>query len=157
MGEDRGVTDKRIVIIEPDGTERRLGVEIDDKGGILNLPTLAETKKIVGGHIEMVRVLREDLPGIQHTYMIVNEDGLIDGLPRNQKATDLYLANVRRQFPDATDPSKAAAAAYRRHWEALGATVIDRNPPGYDDDPYIAGTVIWFDGWTCDEFLEAGL
>lgn len=141
---------KCTIILHPDGTQTtRLP-------GDVVLP-YDEMKSIVGGPIELVRVLREDLPGYVFTYMVCNETGYLDKLPRNQKATDLYLANVRRQFPDSPNPMQEARAAYRRQMEARGATVIDAVPDYDHSDPHVCGTVIWFKGWTCDELLEAGL
>lgn len=137
---------RRTVVIDPDGSERPLQ----------GIPPIAVMRGIVGGPIELVRVLREDLPGFTYTWMIVNENGLIEGLLRNQRATDIDLANVRRAHPDADDPSKAARDQFLAGIpEAM--EVIDGSPAGWADDPYVAGTVIWFDGWTCDELERAGL
>jgi hypothetical protein len=55
----------------------------------------ARLKMEVGGRIEYVRVW----DGEKYITMVVNETGLLDGLPRNQAATDLYLANSRRRDP----------------------------------------------------------
>lgn len=140
---------KRILIIEPDGAERELPAD--------KLPVYRTMKEIVGGSVELVRVLRQDITDRNaYTYMAVNESGLIDGLPRNQRATDLYLGNVRRAFPTVENPSKAAAESYRREMEAHGFTIIETDSSS-DEDPHICGPVIWFDGWTCDELTEAGL
>jgi len=136
---------KRVVIIDPDGTEREL----------IGPPHRKEIREILGGGYEVVRVLRAEIEDRNaYTMMLVHETGLINGLSRNQKATDIYLANVRRQFPDAANPSKAAAEAYRKRFPA-GTEFHTLNPTGYEDDPYIAGTVIWFDGWDFDDADEA--
>jgi hypothetical protein len=47
-------------------------------------PTLQEAQKIVGGFVEMVRSPTN--PDIQ---ILVNEEGLIQGLPFNKEATEL--------------------------------------------------------------------
>jgi hypothetical protein len=142
---------QRIVIIHPDGRE-----ELWTQTA---LPNLAEMQKIVGGYIELVRVLRQDIEDRnEYTNIIVNDEGLLNGLPRNQRATDLYLANVRRQFPDHPEPWQAAADEDRKKWESAGAAYIDFTPEAYrGKEPVIAGTVIWFSGYTCDELIEMGL
>lgn len=150
---------KRQVIIFPDGQEEVRGVPAD------RLPSLREMSAIVCGPIELVRVLRPDLlPRLVFTYMVVHEEGLLQGLPRNQKATDLYLENMRRQFPglspkEAKDRSSAAYVASMSAKMGKPVTVhhAPEPVPGYDDDPYIAGTVLYFDRWTCEELQRAGL
>ena len=47
-------------------------------------PTLEEAQKIVGGYVEMVRSPTD--PSIQ---ILVNEEGLLRGLPFNEHATEL--------------------------------------------------------------------
>src|SRR5579871_670214 len=117
-------------------------------------PTLAEMQNIVGGYIEHVRVLGEiNREGdFIYTSMYVNETGLLDGLPRNEKATEIYQRNIRAQFPDAENPCRAADAAYRKH--VGNAKIIDIRPvksDEYDDDPWIVGDAIYFKGYTCEE------
>lgn len=46
-------------------------------------PTLKEMQKIVGGFIEPVKLP----PGNGHKKMVVNEEGRLQGLPVNQKAS----------------------------------------------------------------------
>lgn len=101
---------------------------------------MTRVRTIVGGDIELVRVLNGD----SEATLIVNEEGLIRGLPRNQAATDIYLSAVRRAFPDAANPSKAAREQYLAEMkECLGDVVVaTSSPPGYDEDPYIAGDVV---------------
>lgn len=129
---------KRIVVLPPEGPERVLEA----------VPTLQEMQAIVGGYIEHVRVLREDLPGYVYTSMIVNEDGLRLGLPRNERATAIYLANVRRQYPGEANPDRAARVRMRKAYEARGAKVFVLGP---DAEPQIVGPAIWFDGYTVDQ------
>lgn len=47
--------------------------------------TLEELQGFVGGNIEIVRV-----PDDSDRIIILNEEGKLDGLPINMKATDLY-------------------------------------------------------------------
>ena len=47
-------------------------------------PTLAEAQEIIGGLVEMVRS-----PTKPDWQILVNEEGLLDGLPFNAEATEL--------------------------------------------------------------------
>lgn len=134
---------KRIVVISPDGSESELDA----------VPGLAEMQRLVGGDIEHVRVLDRIEPrGARiYTSMFVNETGLIDGLPRNERATAVYQRNVRTAYPGVAHPFRKASEEWLR--ELRGAVVVDATPdvPGYADDPWISGTAILFEGWTCEE------
>ena len=148
---------KRFLIIYADP---ELGEEELRTGGKL-LPDLNQMQRVVKGNIELVRVLREDILDETgrwaYTYMICNETGLLTGLPRNEKATQLYQANIRRQYPDSADPFAEADKAFSKKWESLGATVIDGNPPSMDrSDPPVTGDVLLFDGYTCEELQGMG-
>ena len=144
---------KRIVMIRPNGTEIAYTPQ-SFKGG---LPSLKQMQEMVGGYIELVRVLREDLPGFAYTYMVVNEEGLLDKLPENPRATAIYLANVRRQFPDSAEPWKVASEKARAMYEARGFSYHDITPAEYKDKPpVVVGTAIWFQGYTCDELHAMG-
>ena len=148
---------KQIIVINPDDSEREIYAEELGKDG---LPPSKTMQAIVGGPVEMVRVLRADLPGFVYTYMAVNETGLLDRLPGNPKATEIYLANVRRQYPDSPEPWEAAQDAWRKSLpEPLAsAPVFDITPEPYrSKQPVVVGTVIWFDGYTCEELEEMGL
>jgi hypothetical protein len=127
---------KRIVLLAPDGTETILD----------RPPTFPEMQAMVGGYVEHVRILRADLPGFTYTSMFVNEEGLRLGLPRNARATDLYLANVRRQFPGAADPYAEATDAMKRRAAAMGAFFVSTVSEDYE--PGILGPAVWFDGYT---------
>jgi Domain of unknown function (DUF3846) len=83
---------------------------------------LAEVQKIVGGHVEVMRLNDKKL------IMIVNEEGKLYDLPRNEQATKL-----------AELPTEAEWAAYRKQCEAEGTFVIDARLEGED---YIAGDVL---------------
>jgi hypothetical protein len=145
--------ERAVILIQPDGTETVLceGDQIPGDDAI---------KKAIDGPLEFVRVLRQEDEGFTYTWMIGHEMALIEKLPRNQKATDLYLANVRRAYPDHPQPWKAAEQAMRRDYEALVGKALHVEslaPDGYDEDPYVAGPVIWFKGWTCQALERAGL
>lgn len=79
---------ERFVIVMPVGTSAYL-LPCDD-GDTCKLETL---QKLVGGPIEMADTClaaswaREDVDSIQ---LIVNEEGLLQELPFNERATDLY-------------------------------------------------------------------
>ncbi len=84
--------------------------------------------------------------------MFVNGPGLLDGLPRNENATEVYQRNVRAQYPDAENPFMAAKKAFEE--KIKGAVIINATPEnalGYEKDTWIAGDAILFDGYTCDE------
>jgi hypothetical protein len=140
---------KRIVVLNTDGTERELA----------SVPSLKEMQAILGGWIEHVRVL-DHIEGTRGVYtsMFVNETGLIDGLPRNPKATEAYQRNVRMAFPDAENPFRAADEDNRKRFpncEIIDATPKDAIENGYRDDPWISGPAILFEGWTCEEVEAA--
>jgi hypothetical protein len=83
----------------------------------------------------------------------------MDSLSRNQTATAIYQRNVRAVYPASANPFKEA----RKQWERSlpeNMTVIDGTPPeardkDYENDPYICGTVILFEGFTCQEADDA--
>jgi len=130
-------------MLYPDGHQERIG----------GMPTFAAMRTMVGGYVEQVRVLdRVDQGKFVYTYMYVNEEGLIRGVPRNEVATALYQCNVRTAFAGQAEPFQAAKQQARQTAEAQGFTVIDQaTPAGYEDDPYIAGVAVYFQGFTCQE------
>jgi hypothetical protein len=146
IDQETAMNEKRAVIIRSDGREQVL---LNGPESYVYFRDYEAMRNIVGGPPEFTKVLRQDLSGYVFTFMVVHESGVVDGLPRNQRATDLYLANARRQFPDADNPSRALREAWIAQFPK--GAVIDTSPPGYSDDPYIAGDVIWFDGWECEE------
>lgn len=83
--------------------------------------TLKEAQAIVGGFVEVV-----DLPG--GCIMILNEEGKLIGLEKNEAATKL-----------AELPTPEERRKYMRIMEKLGYTVIDATDGGED---YIAGNVL---------------
>lgn len=64
-------------------------------------PTLKAMQEIVGGNIELVKVLT-DTDEVVH--MIVNEEGLIHGLPFNVRATTHYHRALRRHLAKRDEP-----------------------------------------------------
>src|SRR5579872_5689279 len=107
---------KRIVILGTDGSETE----------IPTVPDLKALQTIVGGYIEHVRVLDHIEPGGAGVYtsMFVNEEGLLDDLPRNEKATAIYQRNVRAAFPEAENPFRAADEHWRLSLPA-GVRIFD--------------------------------
>jgi hypothetical protein len=95
-----------------------------------------ELTRIVGGFIEYVSIL-DKASGKYHT-MVVNENFLALGLPRNQAATDLYLVESRKAKAEGIDLD----AEFKKRADALGAVVIDARTAEQKADPYIAGTVV---------------
>jgi hypothetical protein len=138
---------KQILVIPPIGPALLLPT----------MPTLAAMQRHVGGWIETVMVLdRVEADQLVYTLMVVNEEGLNDDLPRNERATVLYQRNVRVAYGEHADPF-AVAEAENRALLPADISVIDMRPdaPGYASDPYIAGTVIHFSGWTVGEVHAA--
>lgn len=135
-----------IRVLKADGTEYVLP----------EMPSWEKMKEIVGGWLEHVTVLshlNDDDSGF-YSSMYINEEGLIMDLPRNAAATELYQRNVRVQFPNSPTPFKDAAEAYRATLPP-GTQVITSSPgEEYDNDPYICGDVIFFQGYTREEADE---
>lgn len=139
---------KRIVVIQPDGSE----TELD------RMPNLKEMQKIVGGMIEHVSVMdrRDEGGNIVYTSMYINEEGLLEGLERNPKATEIYQRNIRAAYPDSPNPFKDAEDEFRKKAEAGGFAFIDARPDEFDPhDPHIVGPAIYFEGYTLDEVNDA--
>lgn len=144
---------KKILILKADGTVLPFTGRV----------TLKSLQAAVGGMVEHVRVLDriegEDQRFI-YTTMYVNEEGLLNGLPRNSKATEIYQRNIRAQYPRSEHPFKEAQERIRKMAEARGAAfVLDLIPDsakvaGYEEDPYIVGDVVFFRGYTCEEADE---
>jgi hypothetical protein len=66
---------------------------------ILTLPTsgktfeLSQLQQIVGGYIEIIPLRKRE------RLMVLNEEGKLDGLPRNDKATELW----EEEYGEGTD------------------------------------------------------
>lgn len=143
---------QEIIILHANGARTTFGGAAGEK-----LPTLEKMQEIVGGHIELVTVLdRVEADRMFYTYMVVNEDGLNIGLPRNEAATEIYQRNTRLAYPDAENPFLAALDDQRKSAEARGFAFVDAMPAEYSLDPYISGDAIYFSGWTRDELKAEG-
>lgn len=132
--------EKSIIILRVNGLSAPLN----------KIPTFNEMREIVGGWIEMVKVLPLDALSVSSrhmTYMICHEEGRLLNLPRNKKATEIYHNLTRKQFPQADDPFKSAKEAFLASMPE-GTHVITSS---YEDEPFIAGDVIYFQGYTCTE------
>ncbi len=103
-------------IIYPDGRTE----EVSPRNG--RDFSLDELSKIVQGHIEVVYTKDTRI-------MVINEEGKLLDLPRNEKAT--ALANL---------PTPEERAALKNDLASSGVDVIDLIPP--DEQDYIAGTVL---------------
>lgn len=86
---------ERYVIVIPADEEQKARLQPCDDGDTCTLETL---QALVGGPIEAADTClaaswaREDVDGIQ---LIVNEEGLLQELPFNERATDLYEFRYR--------------------------------------------------------------
>src|SRR5438128_1520036 len=107
-------------IFYPDGQEEEVQPAND---GVFSLE---EMQRIVQGYIEIY-------PLKDGRIMVLNEEGRILGLDRNEKATELA------HFPTPEERNKALEAL-----RAEGVIVI--NTMGADEESYIAGTVL-----VCDD------
>lgn len=140
---------KQIRVIRPDGT-----------GHVLDFaPTSAMLGEIVGGYIEIVQCLDrvEDGKGV-YCPMVINEEGLLMDLPRNEEATKLYQNNVRTRYAGHPNPFEQARLDHEAEMQERGFVVIDGNkhlPNWNPDDPAIVGTVVYFQGYTVEEMDDA--
>ena len=108
---------ERFVIVMPVDTSAYL-LPCDD-GDTCKLETL---QKLVGGPIEMADTClaaswaREDVDSIQ---MAVNEEGLLQELPYNEHATDLYAFNYMSSIvgPAVIGFAKSVAESICAEWE----------------------------------------
>ena len=79
--------------IQPDGSE--FEKEVGPEG-----PNWQEMRQFFGDYVEHVSVLYQG----KRCSMFVAESGMINQLPINDKATDIYWANMRAQGCEPTDP-----------------------------------------------------
>jgi len=95
--------------------------------------TLRNMQEAVGGYIEHVKVLDKIEAGkFIYTSMFVDEEGVLDRKPRNNKATEIYLRNAKEQIK---------RGVHNSIFSDLNAV-------------FIAGDVIFFSGYTCEEVDE---
>lgn len=81
-------------IFVPEVTEpKTLEVDWPREPGLGLLQGLIEP--LVGGHMEHVTVLFNN----RESDMFVHEEGRLLGLPRNEKATEIYLTAWKKRFP----------------------------------------------------------
>ena len=73
---------RTITVLKTDGTDET----IECKGA----PKLAVLQKAVGGYIEYVHLPR----GNGQTKMVVNEEGRLDGLPMNSRASEIAQQSI---------------------------------------------------------------
>lgn len=125
----------RDIVVEP--------VVADD--GYTGALSYDRVKAWVGGLPETVRVLFQDRPAL----MFVNESGLADGMPRNNRATEIYRAATRKLFPHAADPFEEAQREFVERLRSTAGVSFARVDLGRkywaDDGPYIAGDVVVLD------------
>ena len=130
---------KQVVVLYPDGCTEVLPTP----------PTWDAMRAIVGGYVEPVQVLdRVEDNEAHYTYLCVNEEGLIRGLPRNAAATEVYQRNVRWLYPG-PDPFPRARQAALERYKRVGFAVTEQAEPlpGYATDPWIAGVAVYWQGW----------
>lgn len=84
-----------IRIIKADGTEEVRDFAWPEAPGYAAIRDLVEPILGQGRYLEHVTVLHEG----ERTDMFVDDSGLTDGLPRNEKATAIYRANWLSQHP----------------------------------------------------------
>lgn len=143
---------KRILFINTDGTTTELS----------EAPTMEQIHTMLNGHFEVVRVLGSKIMSVvglfnveapTYSPMLVNDTGLVDGLPRNDVATVLYQRATRRRYSNEANPFRKSKEDFLKSIpEGMGHISLSEVVPGYDDDPYIAGPVIYFEGYTFNEF-----
>jgi hypothetical protein len=139
---------KQILIINADGTQ----TELD------HVPLTGEMLKIIGGMIDAVSVVDRIEDGRPiYTYMFVHDQGLMIGLPRNARATEIYQRNTRLRYPGHPSPFRAAVEdwkASQKGNDIIDITPLEAKDAGYEDDPWIAGTVVYWHGYTREEVDE---
>lgn len=97
--------------------------------------------------------------------MLVNEEGVLRHMPRNALATEIYQRLVRYQFKGHADPFAACDAEFKKRIAAkygadAVAGMVDITPKhaieaAKKDGPWIAGNVIYFEGYTIPEVDRA--
>ena len=92
---------KDLTIIHADGTEEKVQLDMAPK------PSLHDIQAVLvpyfdRAYTEHVNVLSEYGKYID---MFIDEDGMLKGLPRNEKATEIYRRNWLKQHPQ-TNPER---------------------------------------------------
>lgn len=133
---------KRVVIMMVDGTTVTLK----------KIPSFDKMREFVGGFTELVKVLPLDSPSVAPqclTYMVVDEEGRIKGKARNELATEIYLNLTRKQFPGVDNPFKKAKEEFLKDFPK--GIILVGNFWGEEEEPFIAGDAIYFEGYTTRE------
>lgn len=104
-------------IIRPDGTEEHHTVDLPQEPGFDALAKIIRPILGKGRDLERVNVLHED----RYTDMFVDDSGLLDDLPLNEKATAIYRNNVLKHepgtAPESLPPIAGTAVLFsRRVW-----------------------------------------
>jgi hypothetical protein len=108
------------------------------------MPRTEEMRAYVDGLLEFVNCLYE---GHFPTVMVVNDEGRLNDLPVNKRATEIYWAASATRGVDLSDKEQREADA-KTFWEARGVDpeqVINIDPKP-DDPPYIHGPAIVLEG-----------
>lgn len=82
-------------IIHADGTEEQRTVDLPSIPDYEQIKAVVEPIIGAGVYFERINVLHDG----RYTDMFVDEEGLLKGLPRNEKATAIYRANWLAQRP----------------------------------------------------------
>lgn len=134
---------KTITVLRTDGSKE-----------ILNqVPTYNELVKTLGGRHEIVTVLDHVSAGHPvFAYLLVNETGLIDNLPRNDLATEYYQRLVKWQWFGHENPLLAAQGHFfslmaQKDFKVMDATPQEAKDKGYDKDPHICGDAVLYCGF----------
>lgn len=116
-------------------------------------PAYNDMKEYVGGYIEFVTVL---FNGHQE-QMIVNEEGILLDLPKNDRATEVYWALSKSQGYDLGNQEDRLRL--QRDWQQdmkdrfpglTLETIISIDPRGEDAAPVIQGNAIVLEGIRLD-------
>lgn len=104
------------------------------------IPTSDDMRIFVDGWLEFVNVLYE---GKFPTVMVVNEEGRLNDLPVNERATEIYWAASAARGVNLANKEEREADS-RAFWKARGVdpdqvTTMDPKP---DEPPYIHGPAI---------------
>jgi hypothetical protein len=114
------------------------------------VPSFEKMRGWLGGYVELVRVLPMDAPEPLEkylTYLAVDEEGRIKDLLKNDQATEIYHNLTKKQFPGVENPIRKARETFVASMPK-GIFVVSSF---YEEDPYIAGDAIYFQGYTCKE------
>ncbi|MBB76609.1 MAG: hypothetical protein CMJ75_19050 [Planctomycetaceae bacterium] len=92
------------IILRADGTQLHQSIDLPEEPGYDALRAIVEP--VINGHFEHARVSYEG----QLASMFVDESGLLNGLPRNERATEIYRAYWLSKHPG-TNPESLSYIA----------------------------------------------